>query len=114
MTNFINFKKLYNNDQIFNIFITQCDDITQSIHSIKKFNEKEIIFINNITKDITNKYNIVNNIKLKHSLINSIISELKLYFNINEYNFNDFSFDFIDCLISLNNNLKYLVEKEAN
>lgn len=113
MTQFINFHKLCGKDDYFNSFILQCDDLTQLIHSNKRFTKKEIIFINNILKTITRKYHMSNNDQRKNSLIKMTKSELKLYFHVDDENISMISFNFIDCLISLDHHLTYLLQDEV-
>lgn len=110
MTQFINFHKLCGKDDYFNSFILQCNDLIQLIHSNKKFTKKEVIFINNILKTITHKYHIINDSEKKYSLIKMTKSELKLYFHFNIENISIISFNYIDCLISLDNHLTYLLQ----
>lgn len=56
MTKFIDFTKLYGIDKYFDLFISQCEDLVHFIKINGKINEKEIKFINNIIKNITNNY----------------------------------------------------------
>ena len=114
MIKFIDFNKLYGIDTNFDLFISQCDDLIHFIKINKEIKEKEIIFINDIIKDITNKYQICKNSKLKYSLMKMVNSELKLYYYTDIKDTYDMTFDFIESLINLDNKLKYLLRKEEN
>ena len=112
MTKFIDFTKLYGIDKYFDLFISQCEDLVHFIKINGKINEKKIKFINNIIKNITNNYQICKNSKLKYSLMKMVNSELKLYYYTDIKNIYDMNFNFIECLINLDNKLKYLIRNE--
>lgn len=114
MIKFIDFNKLYGIDKNFDLFISQCNDLTHFIKINQKIKEKEIIFINNIIKDITNKYQICKNSKLKYSLMKMVNSELKLYYYTDIKDIYDMNFNFNECLINLDNHLTYLLQDEVN
>lgn len=113
MIKFINFKTLMSKDDNLNLFLLHCECLLKLIKSKKKFTNEEILFINNTINNIFNNYNKIDkHTKLKISCIQSTNAELNLYYYVDLKFVNDISFDFIECLINLDNKLQYLIRNE--
>lgn len=115
MIKFINFKTLMSKDDNLNLFLLHCECLLKLIKSKKKFTNEEILFINNTINNIFNNYNNIDkNVKLKVSCIKSTNDELKLYYYVDLKFVDDMSFNFIECLINLDNKLQYLIARNDN